>query len=174
MECERVYYHVVFTITRGKPVFLDEEIDAAFKQLAREIASEKEWTLIELETMPNHVHLLLEKALWQDLCVIIGQLKGITARRLLRRFEWLRGELDSWNRGFHYTRHADASTLPGLAVRAQDQDRRKRARPRSRDRARGRRHDECGRYDPLGRGFATADRRGVTPVSPRLFRAALR
>jgi putative transposase len=112
MADERVYYHVVFTVTRGTPVFLNDEIDAAFKELARQIAREKEWTLIELETMPNHVHLLLEKAPWQDLRRIMNDLKGITARRLLQRFAWLCGELDSfhfWNRGSHSVQHTDAS-----------------------------------------------------------------
>ena len=109
---ERVYYHVVFTVTRAKPAFLDEQIDAAFKQLVREIAHQQEWSLMELETMPNHVHLLLEKAPWQDLRQIVGYLKGVTARRLLQQFEWLRADLNSyhfWNRGFHYERHTDAS-----------------------------------------------------------------
>lgn len=62
MAAERVYYHVVFPVTRGKPVFLNAEIDAAFKGLVHEIARQKQWTLVELETMPNHVRLLLEKA----------------------------------------------------------------------------------------------------------------
>jgi REP element-mobilizing transposase RayT len=40
------------------------------------------------------------------------EVKGITARRLLQRLEWLRGDLDShglWTRGYHYVRHTDAS-----------------------------------------------------------------
>lgn len=112
MTDERVYYHVVFTITRGKPVFLNDEIDTAFKQLTREIAHQHGWNLIELETMPNHVHLLIEKAPWEDLSQIVRQVKGVSARRLQQRFDWLRGELNSqhfWNRGYHYTRHTDAS-----------------------------------------------------------------
>jgi putative transposase len=112
MATERVYYHVVFTVTRGKPVFLNDEIDATFKQLAREIAHQKGWNLIELETMPNHVHLLVEKAPWEDLSQIVRQVKGVSARRLQQRFPWLHGELNSdhfWNRGYHYTRHTDAS-----------------------------------------------------------------
>ena len=112
MAAERVYYHVVFTVTRGKPVFLNAEIDSAFKDLTHAIARQKQWTLVELETMPNHVHLLLEKAPWQDLRQIMNDLKGITARRILQRFAWLRGELDSvhfWNRSYHYERHTDAS-----------------------------------------------------------------
>ena len=56
MASEHVYYHVVFSVTRGKPVFLDDDIDRAFKLLAREIAEQKNWRLLELETMPNHVH----------------------------------------------------------------------------------------------------------------------
>ena len=38
---ERVYYHVVFSVARGKPAFLNEEIDAAFKHLIRDIARRK-------------------------------------------------------------------------------------------------------------------------------------
>ena len=59
-----------------------------FNVSTREIALQKGWLLLELETMPNHVHLLLA------------------------RFPWLRGDLNSyqfWNRSFHYTRHDDAS-----------------------------------------------------------------
>ncbi|HEY1386909.1 MAG TPA: IS200/IS605 family transposase [Ktedonobacterales bacterium] len=112
MTSERVYYHVVFSVTRGKPVFLDDEIDAAFKREAREIARLKGWLLLEMETMPNHVHLLLEKAPWDDLSKMVGYLKGRTARAILAHFPWLRGDLHSyqfWNRSFHYTRHSDAS-----------------------------------------------------------------
>lgn len=112
MAHERVYYHVVFTVTRTKPVFLNDDIDAVFKQLVHGIAQQKEWTLIELETMPNHVHLLLEKAPWQDLREIVRYLKGVTARRLLQQFDWLRGDLNSyhfWNRGFHYEHHTESS-----------------------------------------------------------------
>lgn len=112
MTIERVYYHVVFSVTRGKPVFLDDAIDAVFKLEAREIARQKGWLLLELETMPNHVHLLLEKAPWDDLSKMVGYLKGRTARVLLAQFPWLRGDLNSykfWNRSFHYTRHSDES-----------------------------------------------------------------
>ncbi|MGH2515208.1 MAG: IS200/IS605 family transposase [Ktedonobacterales bacterium] len=112
MAEERVYYHVVCTVTRAKPVFLNDEIDAAFKRLTREIAQQQSWSLIELETMPNHVHLLLEKAPWHDLREIVRYLKGVTARRLLQQCDWLRADLNSyhfWNRSFHYERHTDTS-----------------------------------------------------------------
>jgi REP element-mobilizing transposase RayT len=69
MASERVYYHVVFSTTRGKPVFLDEEVDAAFKHVAHEIARQKGW-------------LLLEKAPWDDLSQMVGYLKGRAARPL--------------------------------------------------------------------------------------------
>jgi len=112
MTSERAYYHVVFSVTRGKPVFLNDEIDTTFKQVAHEIARQKGWLLLEMETMPNHVHLLLEKAPWDDLSKMIGHLKGRTARAILLQFPWLRSDLNSyqfWNRSFHYTRHSDAS-----------------------------------------------------------------
>jgi putative transposase len=107
-----VYSHVVFTTTRGRPIFLEEAIDAAFKRLAHETARDKGWAILELETMPNHGHVLIEKAPWESLPRVVDDLKGITARRLLQRFEWPRGNLHSyhcWNRGSHYVRHTDAS-----------------------------------------------------------------
>jgi REP element-mobilizing transposase RayT len=78
---EHVYYHVVFTVTYGKPVFLVPEVDAAFKDLVRELSHKQGWLLIELETMPNHVHLLIEKAPWEDPRQIIKAVKAFTARR---------------------------------------------------------------------------------------------
>ena len=51
--CERVYYHVVFSVARGKPAFLNEEIDAAFKHLIRDIARRTGWALIEMESIPR-------------------------------------------------------------------------------------------------------------------------
>jgi REP element-mobilizing transposase RayT len=58
------------------------------------------------------VHLLLQKTPWDDLRTIVGYLKEFTAHELLQRFDWLRGDLDSygfWNPSFHYTRHTDSS-----------------------------------------------------------------
>lgn len=98
MADDRTYYHVVLTVTRTKPVFLVAEIDDAFKLLVQELARKQGWAVIELETMPDHVHLLLEKAPWQDLDRIVKALKGFTANHLLRQFGWLRGELNSIHR----------------------------------------------------------------------------
>lgn len=125
MDGEGVYYHVVFTVTRGKPVFLNPKIDEHFKRLAHESAKQHGWSLVELETMPNHVHILIEKAPWQDLSQIVRHLKGMTARRILQQFEWLRGELNSYhfcNRGFHYVRHTEDS-LPTMRTYIRNQRR---------------------------------------------------
>ena len=125
MANERIYYHVVFNVTRGKPALLLEEIDTAFKDAVREIARQKGWILLELETMPNHVHILLRKRPQDDLSQIVGYLKGRTAHMLLEQFPWLRGDLDSyhfWGRSFHYTKHNDAS-LPTVRAYIRNQRR---------------------------------------------------
>lgn len=96
----------------GQAGVLHEEIDARFKTLVAQIAHAKGWLLLELETMPNHAHLLLEKPPWVDISQIVRDVTGITARRLRQEFEWLPGELPSdnlWTRGHHYTRHTDES-----------------------------------------------------------------
>jgi putative transposase len=109
---ERVYYHVVFTVARGTPVFINPEVDRYFKELMGAIARAKGWLLIELETMPNHVHLLLEKPPWMDLGHLMQQVKGITSRRVRQQFPWLRAEMATphfWTAHYHYERHTDAS-----------------------------------------------------------------
>jgi putative transposase len=88
------------------------EVDAAFNDLVRELGRKQGWLLVEMETMPNHAHLLIEKAPWEDLAQIVKAVKAFTARQLFARFDWLRRELASvhfWTPGYHYERHTDAS-----------------------------------------------------------------
>ncbi len=125
MAHEPVYYHVVFNVTRGKPALLIEEINAAFKDAVRVIARLTGWRLLELETMPDRVHILLRRRPQDDLSQIVGYLKGRTAYMLLDQFPWLRGDLDSyhfWGRSFHYTKHTDAS-LPTVRAYIRNQRR---------------------------------------------------
>ena len=70
MKDERIYYHVVFTVYRGQKA-LWEDIESYLHELVGEIAKKWNYSIIEMETMPDHVHLLLEKPPWEELPKII-------------------------------------------------------------------------------------------------------
>ena len=52
-------YHVVFCPKYRRSVLVDG-VDERFKELAAEVAAELSFEIIEMEVMPDHVHLLLE------------------------------------------------------------------------------------------------------------------
>jgi len=113
---EPIYFHVVFTVYRGKKALIGE-IEAYFRELVEEIAGERGYNIVVMETMPNHIHLLLTKPPWEDLSRIVKNLKGATARRIFQRFPDLKLDMRSnhfWTRGYQYVKH-DESSLPTLS-----------------------------------------------------------
>jgi putative transposase len=109
----RVYFHVVFTVWRGRPA-LNGEIELYFHELVRQIAQRRQYAIVAMETMPNHVHILIEKPPWEDISDIVKNIKGPTARYIFLRFPELRLDMQSnhlWTRGFEYVKH-DEKSLP--------------------------------------------------------------
>jgi putative transposase len=121
---EPIYFHVVFTVYRGKKVLIGE-IEAYFFELVEEIARRRHYNIVAMETMPNHVHLLLTKPPWEDLSRVVKNLKGATARRIFQRFPDLQLDMRSnhfWTRGYQYVKH-DTSSLPTVIAYIRDQKR---------------------------------------------------
>lgn len=65
------------------------------KKLLEEVASERQAELIELEVMPDHVHLLLEVQPQFGVHRLIKAMKGRSSRVLRDEFPWLRSRLPS-------------------------------------------------------------------------------
>lgn len=121
---EPLYFHVVFTVCRGKKALVGE-IEAYFCELVEEIAGRRDYNIVAMETMPNHVHLLLTKPPWEDLSRMVKNLKGATARRIFQRFPDLKLDMRSnhfWTRGYQYVKH-DGSSLATVVVYIRDQKR---------------------------------------------------
>lgn len=91
-------YHIVFCPKYRRKVLIDG-VDARLKELVREKQNEYGYEVIEIEVMPDHVHLLL--SIDPRLCPsdVIGKIKGYTAHQLREEFTWLRSRLPSlWTR----------------------------------------------------------------------------
>ena len=78
-------YHVIWCPKYRRRV-LGGRVEARLKQLIGEVIAECGGEVIELETMPDHVHLLVEVPPTVPLSALVQKLKGRTSRRLRAEF----------------------------------------------------------------------------------------
>ena len=93
-------YHVVWCPKYRRKVLVDG-IDVRFKELAEEVCTKLHIDLIEMEVMPDHVHLLLEVDPQFGIHRAVKQIKGYTSRVLRSEFPKLRSRLPSlWTNSY--------------------------------------------------------------------------
>jgi putative transposase len=91
-------YHVIFCPKFRRPV-LSEPIAARLKALILEKQETYGYTVLDMEVMPDHVHLLLDVNPQLGVNTIVGQIKGYTAHVLRQEFPHLKSRLPSlWTR----------------------------------------------------------------------------
>ena len=96
----RCAYHVVWCPKYRRPV-IEGAVDERLKQIIREICAERECDLIELETMPDHVHLLVECDPQYGIHRLVKQIKGRSSRVLRQEFDSLRSRLPTlWTNSY--------------------------------------------------------------------------
>ena len=92
------YYHVIFTPKYRRKVLTDE-IQSRLKELVLEKQKDLKFKVVEMETMDDHVHLLLscnpKVGIYRCVCGI----KGYTSNKLREEFPKLRSQLPTlWTR----------------------------------------------------------------------------
>src|SRR5690348_11957644 len=85
-------YHVIWCPKYRKSVLI-KGVDKRLKQILLEVAKEKNVELIEMEIMPDHVHLLVEVDPQYGIHRVIKQMKGRSSRYLRNEFSWLKSRL---------------------------------------------------------------------------------
>lgn len=96
----RCAYHVVWCPKYRRPV-IEGAVDERLKQIIREVCAERECNLIELETMPDHVHLLVECDPQYGIHRLVKQIKGRSSRALRQEFDSLRSRLPTlWTNSY--------------------------------------------------------------------------
>ena len=91
-------YHVIFC-TKYRRKVLDDGINLRLKQLLREKESEFGYRVMEMEVMPDHVHLLLDIEPRRNITEIVNLIKGYTSHVLRDEFPSLRKRLPTlWTR----------------------------------------------------------------------------
>ena len=96
----RCTYHVVWCSKYRRPV-IEEAVDVRLKQIIRDVCAERECNIIELETMPDHVHLLVECDPQYGIHRLVKQVKGRSSRLLREEFPSLKRRLPTlWTNSY--------------------------------------------------------------------------
>jgi putative transposase len=91
-------YHVIFCPKYRRKVLTDA-IAARMKELVLSKQAEYGYTVIEIEVLPDHVHLLLDVDPRAGINVVVGKIKGFTSHELRNEFLWLKKRLPTlWTR----------------------------------------------------------------------------
>lgn len=94
-----INYHFVFC-PRYRRKVLVKQVDARFKELVLQLCMENNWLIIEMEVMPDHVHLFLNVLPSDSPADIMAKLKGATSRYLRQEFEHLNHLPSLWTRSY--------------------------------------------------------------------------
>ena len=93
-------YHVVFCPKYRRRVLVDG-VDERFKEIARQVADEMRFEIIEMEVMPDHVHMLLEVDPQLGIHKAVKRIKGRTSHDLREEFPWLKKRIPSlWTNSY--------------------------------------------------------------------------
>lgn len=93
-------YHVVWCPKYRRRVLIGA-VEAKLKRLIREVVSERGAELIEMEVMPDHVHLLLEVDPQFGVHRLVRQIKGRSSHTLRKEFPSLATRLPTlWTNSY--------------------------------------------------------------------------
>ena len=93
-------YHIIWCPKYRKPVLING-VDTRLKELLREKAKEEEWEILEMEVMPDHVHIFIKVKPSDAPITIASRLKGYTSFKLRSEFSDLKTKLPTlWTRSF--------------------------------------------------------------------------
>lgn len=85
-------YHVVFCPKYRRKVLVNG-VDKRFREIAEQVADELAFEIIEMEVMPDHVHMLLEVDPQFGIHKAVKRIKGRTSHDLREEFPWLKKRL---------------------------------------------------------------------------------
>ncbi len=85
-------YHVVWC-TKYRRKVLSELIEIRLKEILREVCQDSAAEILELETMPDHVHVLVECNPIFGIKRLVGLMKGHSSRLLRQEFPTLKSRL---------------------------------------------------------------------------------
>lgn len=93
-------YHVVWCPKYRREV-LKDGVEVRLKEILESVAQEIEAEILELEVMPDHVHLLIEVDPQFGIHKAVKRFKGVSSRLLRQEFDWLKSRLPTlWTNSY--------------------------------------------------------------------------
>lgn len=93
-------YHVVFCPKYRRKVLVNG-VDERLKVLIQEIADELRCEILQLEVMPDHVHMLCEVDPQFGIHTFVKRVKARTSRVLRQEFDWLKRRIPTlWTNSY--------------------------------------------------------------------------
>lgn len=93
-------YHLVWCPKYRRKVLVDG-VDTRLKEILREVAKERNAEILEMEIMPDHVHMLVEVDPQFGVHKLVKLLKGRSSRYLRMEFPWLKSRLPTlWTNSY--------------------------------------------------------------------------
>lgn len=97
------YYHVIWCPKYRRPV-LNNGVDKRLKDIVKEICDSLQSELLEMEVMPDHVHLVVSCDPQFGIHKLVKQIKGKSSRLLREEFPSLRSRLPTlWTNSYFVT-----------------------------------------------------------------------
>jgi len=94
-------YHVVWCPKYRRKVLADG-VDRRLKKIVAEVCRQRDVQIIEMEVMPDHVHLLVEVAPQFGIHRLVKLVKGRSSRLLRQEFPQLRSRLPTlWTNSYY-------------------------------------------------------------------------
>ena len=92
-----LYFHIVWTTKCREPLLTPPKEAAVYRCILKLMAKHESYTVLALNGMPDHVHLLLQTGAQIDLAALMKTLKGVTSAMVndmtdhAERFRWQEG-----------------------------------------------------------------------------------
>jgi len=93
-------YHVVWCPKYRRKVLVDG-VDIRLKEILYEVVGETTGEILEIEVMPDHVHVLVEIDPQYGIAKLVRNMKGRSSRFLRQEFPWLKSRLPTlWTNSY--------------------------------------------------------------------------
>ncbi|WP_030172543.1 IS200/IS605 family transposase [Spirillospora albida] len=96
----RCHYHVVWCPKYRRKV-IDGKVDDRLKEIIRDVCAERDAPIEAIETMPDHVHLLVVVDPQYGIHRLVKQIKGRSSRLLRQEFPHLKSRMPTlWTNSY--------------------------------------------------------------------------
>ncbi len=113
-------YHVVWCSKYRRPV-IEPEVSVRLKEIIQEVCGEKGALILEVETMPDHVHLLVSVDPQYGIHRLIKGIKGRSSRQLRAEFPRVKSRLPTLWTNSYFVATAGGAPLEQIKKYIQNQ-----------------------------------------------------